>query len=370
MSLEIESVEAIPIRVALDRVYQGSHYQMPNRCTVLTRIRTADGVVGETYNADEDEAQPEIVRIIRDELAPIVIGMDAMATEAIWHAMSEILKDQLRDRWRAMQAIACLDSAVWDVVGKATGFPLHRLWGGFRDRVPMIGIGGYYTDNPNSIEEEVTFFAEAGMVGMKFKIGKLAPVEDVQRLGRAVKTAPEGFVFAVDANQAWSVAEAVEFIDRSRELTRLRWFEEPCLWPGDHQRMRDVRLKTGVPTAAGQMEFTPNGMRALMMAGSIDVSNYDASWGGGPTAWRRVAAMASIHDVEMGHHEEAQIASHLLASVPHGTYVEAFHPDRDPIFWQMIANRPELVNGEFVLPDGPGFGWELDAAFIDKYRVE
>lgn len=370
MGLEIESIEVIPIRVTLDRVYQGSHYQMPNRCTVLTRIRTADGVVGEIYNADEDEAQPEIVKIIREELAPIVIGMDAMATEAIWHAMSEILKDQLRDRWRAMQAIACVDSAVWDVVGKATGASLHRLWGGFRDRVPMIGIGGYYTDNPNGIEEEVAFFAEKGMVGMKFKIGKLSPAEDALRLERAVKAAPEGFVFAVDANQAWTVAEAIEFIDRTRTLTMLRWFEEPCLWPGDHQRMHDVRMKSGVPTAAGQMEFTPDGMRALMAAGAIDVSNYDASWGGGPTAWRRVAAMASIHGVEMGHHEEAQLASHLLASVPHGTYVEAFHPDRDPIFWQMIANRPELVDGAFVLPDGPGFGWELDAEFVERYRVD
>lgn len=370
MNLKIESVEVIPIRVPLPHVFKGSHYQMKNRCTVLTRVRTADGTVGQIYNADEDEAQLEIVKIIRSELVPLVLGMDAMRTEAIWDAMSIILKDQLRDRWRAMQAIACIDSAVWDVVGKATGVSLHRLWGGSRDRVPMIGIGGYYSDDPESIQEEVGFFADTGMVGMKFKIGKMHPSEDALRLRRAVEAAPAGFMFAVDANQAWSVQEATEFIDLTRDVTPLLWFEEPCLWPGDHQRMRDVRLKTGVPTSAGQMEFTPQGMLAMMRAEAIDFCNYDASWGGGPTVWRRVAAVAALHDVRMGHHEEAQLASHLLASVPHGTYVEAFHPDRDPIYWQMIANRPDLVDGNLVLTGQPGFGWELDASFIDRYRAD
>lgn len=370
MSVRIESVEVIPLKVELVRLYMGSHYQMPNRCTIVTRIRTSEGIVGEIYNADEDEAQDEIVTIIRNELAPMVVGMDALATERIWNAMSVILRDQLRNRWRAVQAIACIDSAVWDVVGQAAGLPLHVLWGGHRDRVPMIGIGGYYTDQPDSIETEVQFFVEQGMIGMKFKVGKLSPQEDAQRLERAVKTAPTGFLFAVDANQAWTVTEAVEFVNLARELTPIRWFEEPCLWPNDHRALRDVRLRANVSVAAGQMEYTPAGMRDLMELTAIDVSNYDASWGGGPTAWRRVAALASIYGVEMAHHEEAQVASHLLASIPHGTYVEAFHPDRDPIFWQMLENRPDLVDGEFILPTSPGFGWRLDPSFIQRYRVD
>ncbi|MEQ8716863.1 MAG: mandelate racemase/muconate lactonizing enzyme family protein [Acidimicrobiales bacterium] len=368
--LTVESVEVIPIRVELARLYQGSHYQMPNRCTILTRIRTRGGLVSEIYNADEDLPQAEILQIIREELTPIVTGMDAMATEKCWDAMSVILKDQLRNRWHAVQAIACIDSALWDLVGKAVGVPLYRLWGGYRDRLPMIGIGGYYTTDPASIEKEVAFFVDEGMVGMKFKIGKLTPAEDIVRLRRAVDSAPEGFEFVVDANQAWTVAEAVEFVRRAEDFVQLRWFEEPCLWPNDHEGLRDVRAKAGVPTAAGQMEFTHAGMRRLMEAAAIDVSNYDASWGGGPTEWRRVAALAYSFGVEMGHHEEAQVASHLLASIPHGTYVEAFDRERDPIFWEMLANRPALEDGQFILPDGPGFGWELDQDFIEHHRAD
>ena len=368
--LTIESVEVVPIRVGLTRVYRGSHYQMPHRCTIITRVRVRGGLVSEIYNADEDEPQAEIVDIIRKELAPIVVGMDAMAIERCWEAMSVILKDQLRNRWRAVQAIACIDSALWDLVGKSLDIPLYRLWGGYRDHIPMIGIGGYYTTDPDLIEREVAFFVDQGMVGMKFKIGKKSPAEDAERLHRAVECAPNGFLFIVDANQAWTVSEAIEFVRRASEFVELRWFEEPCLWPNDAEGLRDVRSRTAVPIAAGQMEYTHSAMRRLMATGSIDVSNYDASWGGGPTEWRRVAAMAYSFGVEMGHHEEPQIASHLLASIPHGTYVEAFDQERDPIFWQMLANRPNLEDGYFPLPESPGFGWTLDSDFVEHHRVE
>jgi L-alanine-DL-glutamate epimerase-like enolase superfamily enzyme len=106
-----------------------------------------------------------------------------------------------------------------------------------------------------------------------------------------------------------------------------------------------------------------------MQQGAIDVCNFDASWSGGATAWRRMAATAKLYSVQLGHHEEPQVASHLLASQPHSTYVECFHPDRDPIWWQMITNRPELTNGHITLPTTPGFGWELDRDFIDHHRV-
>jgi D-arabinonate dehydratase len=72
----------------------------------------------------------------------------------------------------------------------------------------------------------------------------------------------------------------------------------------------------------------------------------------------------------MAHHEEAQIASHLLAAVPHGTYAECFaHPERDPVWQTMWSNRPPIRNGMMEVSKGPGFGLELDAAMIRKYRV-
>ena len=108
----------------------------------------------------------------------------------------------------------------------------------------------------------------------------------------------------------------------------------------------------------------------MMLNGAIDVCNFDASWGGGPTEWRRVAALAASFDIELGHHEEAQVAAPLLASVSNGTYAEVFSPNRDPIFWNILANRGAFEDGHLVLPKGPGFGWELDEDFIERYRVD
>jgi D-galactarolactone cycloisomerase len=71
----------------------------------------------------------------------------------------------------------------------------------------------------------------------------------------------------------------------------------------------------------------------------------------------------------MGHHEEPQVAAHLLASVPNGTFVECFDPDRDPIWWNLVANRPALSGGHLPLPTEPGLGWELDQEYIERYRV-
>ncbi len=378
MSLTIESIETIPVRAPLPFTYQGSYYRMRNRCTIITRVRTSDGIVGEAYNADEDEPlQSEILAILREELIPRVIGLDAFATERVWEAMLPATFDQLRPRWYAMQAIACIDTAVWDAVGKALGQPLWRLWGGYRDRVPMIGIGGYYIPDDEAskgqeIEREIDFFrGEHGMVGMKFKVGARSPREDAARLRRARDHAGDDFLFVVDANQGYTVPEALDFLTAVRaEGIELRWFEEPTRWHADFRGLRDVRYRGNVNVAAGQSEISRVGMREMMAAGAIDVCNYDASWGGGPTEWRRIAALASSFDVQLGHHEEAQVAAHLLASQPHGTYVEAFSPARDPIFWQMLENRPALIDGNFPLSDRPGLGWVLDEGFIERYRVD
>lgn len=367
----IERIETIALRVPLTHIYKGSYYKMRNRCTIITRIHTSDGIVGQSYNADTDEEQHEVLSIIHDELAPMITGLDIAQPELIWHSMIPATLDQLRDRAIPMQAIACIDSAVWDAMGKLSGLPLWKLWGGYRDRLPVIAIGGYYGSSEADLERELEFFShEHGLVGMKFKIGARPPAEDAARLRFAKERVPDGFLFVVDANQGYSVPEALEFLHLIQDDIELRWFEEPTRWHADWRGLRDVRLRGNVNVAAGQSEISRVGMREMMLNGAIDVCNYDASWGGGPTEWRRVAALAAAFEIQLGHHEEAQISSHLLASVPHGTFAEVFSPNRDPIFWNLLANRGDFVDGHLVLPTEPGFGWELDEEFIAKYRID
>ena len=122
-------------------------------------------------------------------------------------------------------------------------------------------------------------------------------------------------------------------------------------------------------TRSGQTELSAAGCRDLMQEGAIDYCNFDASWSGGPTERRRVAAVAATYNVKMAHHEEPHIGAHLLASISHGTFMETFHPDRDPIWWNLVANRPKIVDGVVTLPNEPGLGWELDEDYIEAHRI-
>src|SRR5438105_9661256 len=141
--LTIGSIETIPIRVPLARTFRGSGYKMTHRSTLLTRVVAEEGVVGEAYAGDEDAGLVEIDVIVRDEIAPALVGEDAFAVERCWQRSRPATFDILRDRRLGLVAGACVDTAIWDLVGKAVGQPLWRLWGGYRNRLPMISIGGY-----------------------------------------------------------------------------------------------------------------------------------------------------------------------------------------------------------------------------------
>ncbi len=368
--MRIHSIEAIAIDIPLSRNFGGSTYAVLKRSTVVTRLRTEGGLVSEVYNGDNREHGTHIVRIIEEELAPLVKGLSIFEYERAWARLFALTHPN-RDRKTLLEAIACIDCAIWDVIGKATGRSVRELLGGYRDEVPIISIGGYYAEGKTlaDIGREMEMYRDAGMAGCKFKVGGLSPEEDALRVEAARKAAGPDFVLAVDANRGWSAADAIRFA-RLIEPLEIRWFEEPCHWHDDAARMADVRRATRIPINAGQCEITLQGVRRLIEAGAVDLINYDVSEGGGITDWRRAAALCAVHDVSMAHHEESQVAQHLIAAVPHGTYVECFaDPERDPVWQHMWTNRPPVRNGMLKVTDGPGLGLTLDHDMIERHRV-
>ncbi|MGH9771308.1 MAG: mandelate racemase/muconate lactonizing enzyme family protein [Candidatus Acidiferrales bacterium] len=366
-TLKIVRIETIPIRVPLRQIYRGSHYQMSHRATILTRVHTEEGILGEAFVADEDHINDQIERVIVDEITPNLLGQDAFAVERCWELARPATWNILRDRRIGLVSCAAVDTAIWDAIGKALGQPLWKLWGGYRNWVEVIWTGGYYNTDI-SIEAEMASAREAQIAGMKFKVGGRSPEIDAKRFIEARKAAGDSFVLIADANQGYTPDEAVKFA-RMVEDYDLFYFEEPCRWQNDRRAMCDVRYRSGARVCAGQGELSAAGCRDLMVASAIDFCNFDGSWSGGPSEWRRVAAMALTFDVRMCHHEEAHIGAHLLASIPHGTFADTMHEDRDPIWSHMIANRPAVENGRITLSDRPGLGWELDEEFIEKYRI-
>ena len=369
--MRIHSIQAIPIEIPLGRNFGGSTYTVLKRCTVVTRMRTDEGLVSEVYNGDNREHGREIVRLIHDELAPRVRGRSLFEGERIWDELFA-LTHGTRDPKTLLEAIACVDCALWDLVGKAQGQSVCSLLGGHRSRLPIISIGGYYAEGKThaDIGREIEAYRRVGMAGCKFKVGGLTPEEDAKRVEAARDAGGRDFILAVDANRGWSAEDAVRFAHLVEPLD-IRWFEEPCHWYDDVALMARVRQATRIPITAGQSEVTRHGVRRLVEAGAVDLVNFDASEGGGVTEWRRAALLCRTAGVEMAHHEEPQIAQHLIAAVPHGTYVECFaDPERDPIWQAMWANRPPIKDGMLEVTQDPGFGLILDEGMVQRYRVD
>jgi len=259
--MRIESVEAIAIEIPLRKNFGGSTYTVLTRCTVVTRMRTSEGLVSEVYNGDNREHGREIVRLIREQLAPLARGTSIFEGERIWERLFAT-SHLSRERKVLLEAIACMDCAVWDLVGKALGKSVCALLGGYRSRLPVISIGGYYMEAKTlaDIGREMEAYRRAGMAGCKFKVGGLTPEEDARRVEAARKAAGADFILAVDANRGWTADDAIRF-SRLVEPFDIRWFEEPCHWYDDAALMARVRQATRIPVTAGQSEITSHGVR-------------------------------------------------------------------------------------------------------------
>jgi L-alanine-DL-glutamate epimerase-like enolase superfamily enzyme len=367
--MKITKLGVIAVEIPLERNFGGSRYNVTKRCTIITQMETDTGLVSEVYNGDNRDHMHEVVEIIEKELAPLVIGEDLFAFERLWQKMFKVAEWN-RDRKLVMEAIACVDSAIWDLTGKAAGVNVCRLLGGYRQELPIICIGGYYEEGKTlaDLAKEMERLRLAGLAGCKVKVGGLSPEKDAERVAAARDGAGDSFWIAVDANRGWSAAEAKRFA-RLIERYDIAWFEEPCHWYDDARMMAEVRRATSIPINAGQSEAVSAGVRRLVAEGAVDIVNFDASEAGGITEWRRAAALCALHDVRLGHHEEAQIAMHMIAAVPNGVCVECFEPARDPIWAGMIANRPQPKDGIIQVPQGPGFGLALDWDMVKRYRV-
>ena len=269
-----------------------------------------------------------------------------------------------------MRAVSAVDMALWDIMGKALNTPLYKLIGGYRDEVPIIGYG-YYEESEDleAIAETMVRHKEAAYAGTKLKGGG-APIEDDITRVRAIRRAVgDDFILACDANMAWTPEQAIEFAMGTEEYD-LAWLEEPVRWYDQVEGMRKVREATGVPVTAGQSELSGFGCMGLMRGGAVDFLNVDASVAGGITEWQRIASAARFFGVRMLHHEEPQVAIHLLCAVSHRFCAELFpDPERDPIWHHMFMGHPEPKNGRITPPMEPGLGISLDREFIQKYRV-
>src|SRR5215216_2605363 len=133
--MKITRVEVIPLVRKLEEEFKGGTYKIVNRNTIVTRIHTDAGIVGQAFGGDEDQRQDQVVALIREHFSPLLVGEDARDVERLWEKMFHSNVDlgnrsihvlDLNNRGILMQAIACVDNAIWDALGKLWNVPLYK----------------------------------------------------------------------------------------------------------------------------------------------------------------------------------------------------------------------------------------------------
>src|SRR4051812_11456652 len=167
--MKIKHIEAIPLVRELDEEFLGGTYRITSRNTIVTRVELANGVIGETFGGDEVQYQMDVCTIVNDIYGPLLMGGDVIDVEkhfdAMWNKRMDL--DQrsihtldLAKHCARMQAIGAVDNALWDALGKTLKLPVYKLLGGYRDKVPVIAIGGYVMQGKTiaDLETEVAHY--------------------------------------------------------------------------------------------------------------------------------------------------------------------------------------------------------------------
>ena len=373
LAAKITRIEAIPLKVKMERIATAATLKLSHRCTILTRIHTDIGILGECFNGNDDALQSSVIRMIHDEMAPLLIGHSVAAIEDAWTLTRKSTEPFLRDRRVALRAQSCIDSALHDAIGKLVNLPINVMWGGAKKHIRVFALGGYYRekDDLDGLKQEVEELKAFGIHGLKLKLGGKSPSEDAKRAEVVRKAGGDEFILGCDANQGWTLPQALEFAKITQDLN-LDWLEEPCKWDNDRVEMALVRSSSGITITAGQSELTRFGCRDLMQEKAIDICNFDGSWGGGPTEWRRVATLANCFGVRVMQHLEPQFGLMMSAGVPNGFFGEVMLPWRDPFFYRLIANQPKepFKEGFYTLPTEPGWGMVVDEDYLCSVRID
>ncbi|MGH8915652.1 MAG: mandelate racemase/muconate lactonizing enzyme family protein, partial [Acidimicrobiia bacterium] len=293
------------------------------------------------------------------ELAPLAVGQDALAPEALWNRMWSPNKPRMR-AGIGVWALSAVDIACWDVVGKTAGLPVHRLLGGFRDDVPVYGSGGWHTLADDELVNECQGFAGMGIAAYKYKIGS---PRDRERTALLRQEMGEDFTLFADANQRFTVTQALE---TARMLADhgVAWIEEPVLADSTDD-LAAVAAASPVPVAAGENVYFRWGFREICDRRAASYLQPDVGRCGGITEFAKIAHIADAYNLALSSHLWHELSISLVGASPMGfmvEYAELIPPDA-------LTREFEVVDGRIRVPEAPGHGVELTAEAMTRYAV-
>ena len=351
------------VEVPLDRPIATAIHQMHSVGCVLLELETDQGLVGESYVFTLNGVRLKALHEMLLGFAHLVEGWDPHYVGAIGQAMWNEM-NPIGHKGFSIAALTAVDTACWDLVGKAAGQPLHRLFGACRDRVRTYASGGLWlSQSIDECVEEAAGFIDAGFRAMKIRVGKANSDEDVERV-RALRAAVgEDIELLADANQGLSVKQALR-LGRKLEEFNLGWLEEPVPYQDLHG-CAEVRTALDTPIAAGETEYTRYGMRDILAARAVDVLMPDLQRIGGLSEMRRACALAAAQDIPVSTHLFTEHSLCIAGAEPNCISVEHM-PWYAPLF-----NEPMQIDDGFILiPERAGTGFSFNRDAIRQLRLD
>ncbi len=361
--MKITDLRCVQVEIPLDKPIRTAIHDIRSVGCVLVYLDTDEGISGEAYNFSMNAVRLDTLQSMIESFAPLIIGSDPRDVEGIWDAMWRDI-NFFGHKGVSLFAISSLDTACWDIVGKAASQPLYKLFGACRDSVDVYASGGLWLSL--SIEElvdEARAFLTDGFRAMKIRVGKKRIDEDVQRVAAVRETIGPEVALMADANQGFSVSHAIRLGRRLEEFA-LDWFEQPVpAW--DLEGHAAVAAALDTPIASGETEYTRYGMRDMLKAKAADILMPDLQRIGGLTELRRAANLASSFDVPISTHIFTEQSLCIAGSVTNCIYLEHM-----PWFESLYREQMKLVDGRMAIPQGDGLGFTFDPEAVDRYRIK
>ena len=388
--MKITGVQSHILQYDLPEELGYSQQYYAKRTAHLVEISTDEGMTGWGECFGPGNVAIANKGIVEKLIRPMILGGDPMERDVIWHKVYNLLRDHGREGM-SMQALSGVDIALWDIVGKVAGLPIHMLIGGaHRRRIPVYGYGMMLkrqsvAEHVARFRDEAAALRDEGFVAVKMKVG--LGVRDDIALCEAVRAGiGDDFPFMVDANHCYTTADAFH-VGRALEELRAYWFEEPVA-PEDLDGYRELRASLQVNIAGGEGEFNRWGWRRLLENRGLDIAQPEVCAVGGISEYLRILALAHAHFTPVVNHVWGSAVAlavnlQLLAAMP--DLPGGLHP-RQPMlefdatdnkFHDLLLCEPLDIQGQIKasggtvgVPDAPGLGIEPDREFIRHYEVD
>jgi L-alanine-DL-glutamate epimerase-like enolase superfamily enzyme len=327
--------------------------------TPIVRIVTDDGAEGTGYTYTIGQGGSSVAALIRDHMGPWLIGRDAAMVEELWKGLFFFTHATSVGAITSL-ALAAIDTALWDLRCRRAGLPLHVMAGGAQQRIPIYSTeGGWLHVDAAALVDDALAVKAKGFGGTKIKVGRPHVSEDVARLREVREAVGPGFEIMTDANQAFTISEAIRRAHAFEGLD-LAWFEEPLPAEDIDGHVRLSR-STSLPIAVGESLYHPSHFREYLQRRACSIVQVDVARIGGITPWLKTAHLAETFNVMVCPHFLMELHVGLCAAVPNAGWVE-YIPQLDD-----ITNSRIRIEGGYAIPsDQPGNGIEWDWNAIRK----